>query len=153
METLVYAEKSNTKEKLLQRIMEAARDIKIRPEILHKSTYSTLKEQEYSLLTMVVILNNYCQQYKGSSYSRMNFKGRHSKVYYLQCIMTNIFLVAIQTKHVHNHQNKCLLAAFNTNISILVISASSILVLYSTFKSQGSCSRKDPNSVISLCVL
>ena len=125
----------------------------IRPEILHKGTYSTLKEQDYALLKMVVILNIYCQQYKGSSYSRMNFKGRHGKVYYLQCIMTNIFLVAIQTKHVHNHQNKCLLAAFNTNISILVTFTFSISVLWSTFRNRGSCSRKDPISVISLILL
>ena len=43
MKTLVYTNKCNTKEELLQRIREAAQDIKSKPEMLRKTTHSTLK--------------------------------------------------------------------------------------------------------------
>ena len=46
MKTLVYKKKSNTREELLQRIMEACQDIRDKPDVLRESASSILKRAQ-----------------------------------------------------------------------------------------------------------
>ena len=46
MKSIVYKEKSNSKEELLRRIMEASRKIRNKPETLRKSVHSILKRAQ-----------------------------------------------------------------------------------------------------------
>ena len=46
MKTLVYKKKSNTREELLQRIMEACQDIRDKPDVLRESANSILKRAQ-----------------------------------------------------------------------------------------------------------